>query len=792
MKVKTDWLRELVDLTDITTEDIVNKISLHSGEVESVYSIIDASSIVVGHVLTKEKHPDSDHLSVLQVDVGTETVQIICGASNVAADQYVIVALNGAVLPGNFKIKKSKIRGIESNGMVCSLQELGLEKKFIREEFANGIFYFDQPLPVGMDGKKALGFADDVIELGLTPNRSDLLSMLGVAQECSAMFKRNLLPVKADVCHTPSKEKINLKLDTPLCLTYYGQLIRNVVVKPSPVWLSNRLIAFGIRPINNLVDITNYILALYGQPLHAFDYDKLGNTIVVRNALPDEEITTLDEVKRNLDRNDLVITNGAKPVAIAGVMGGLETEVTGSTKNIVLEAAVFDPLSIRRTSSRLNLRSESSVRFERGIDLNRTQEALQYACYLYQTLADAVIDESVAFAGIKHVSDKKIKVTGLDIQHVLGIEIPENEIKQICHWLGFIREEEWIIVPNRRLDITIKEDCIEEIGRMYGYFHLESTYPVDNMVGALSLEQKRIRELKNILSHYGLYELITYSLVNEQESREFSFNHSNQAKALKILSPLTEEHQFLRQELLPSVLQVCQYNYSHKNSNASYFEIGKVYCELDGKTKEVKHLAGAMSNLFTDTLWNNKQERVDFFLVKGLLENAFQIMGWELTFQPLEEKTTELHPNRSAAIYYGNQKVGILGQLHPSYALTKDLDEMIVFDINLESFLQSSPNEVVFTSIPKLPSVQRDISIVIKKDILANDIIQQVKKSDRNIISVKLFDYYVGEKVADDEKSIAMNIVFSSEDPLTDEIIKQKMDRITKGLVKMFAATLRT
>ena len=507
MKVKLEWLNELVDLTGLSLSDIVDKVSLYSIEVESVSKVINATNIVVGHVLTKTPHPNSDHLNVLTVDVNKEVLQIVCGAPNVEKDQYVIVALEGAVLPGDFKIKRSKIRGVESCGMVCSLQELGIEKKYINEKFADGIYYFDSPQAIGSDGAQALNLHDEVIELGLTPNRGDLLSMLGVAYELSAVFNRPLKPLVYDLVKVKASDKINVVLETDKCLNYYAQVIKDVQIKPSPVWLTSRLIAFGVRPINNVVDITNYILALFGQPLHAFDYDLLGNKIVVRNATQNEEMITLDKITRSLLNTDIVITDGNKPVALAGVMGGLDTEVTSTTKNLVIEAAVFDPLTIRKTSSRLALRSEASIRYERGVDLNRTKLALDYACYLFNTLANGKVVDQENFAGIKQVSSKSIEISVEEVNKVLGIKIDKEIIVKILKDLMFeVNDDIAVLVPNRRMDITIKEDLIEEIGRLYGYDKLPLTHPTDSMTGELSNRQKAIRNVKNTLAKLGLLE----------------------------------------------------------------------------------------------------------------------------------------------------------------------------------------------------------------------------------------------------------------------------------------------
>ena len=505
MRVKLEWLKELVDLEGLITEEIVEKLSLYSIEVESVSKVVDGTNLVVGYVESCVPHPNSDHLSLCQVDVGNEKLQIVCGAPNVRAGQHVIVAKEGAELPGGFKIKRAKIRGVESNGMICSLNELGLENKFVPEEYQDGIFHFPEKAEIGSNALAALNLDDEVIELDLTPNRGDLLSMLGVAIEASAIFNRPLKPLAFKAAQESRTAELNVINEAPGCIGYYGQVVKNVEIKPSPWWLISRLIAYGIRPINNVVDITNYILVLFGQPLHAFDYDELGKDIVIRNANPGEKIITLDEIERELNEADIVITDGRKPVAIAGVMGGEESGIGPNTKNIVIEAAVFDPRSVRATSERLGLKSDSSLRFEKGVDINTTKLALDYTCYLLEELAGGEISTR-AFAGVAEIAPRKIEISARDVEKLLGINIPSGEIKAILNRLGFevIGDGDFLVsVPNRRPDIAIKADLIEENARIYGYDKITGTIPVNKSLGGLSYMQKQRREIKRILRGLG-------------------------------------------------------------------------------------------------------------------------------------------------------------------------------------------------------------------------------------------------------------------------------------------------
>ncbi len=797
MRVKLEWLNELVDLTGLSLEEIVNTVSLYSIEVENVDQMVHASNIVIGHVLTKEPHPDSDHLNLLTVDVKDEVLNIVCGAPNVEAGQYVIIAKEGCVLDGG-TIKKSKIRGYESRGMVCSLQELGIEKKYVEEKYQNGIYYFEDQVEIGMDGAQALNLKDPVIELGLTPNRGDMLSMLGVAYEMSAVFKRPLKPLAFSIQRKMDEtvQKMDIKIETPNCISYYGQVIKNINLKPSPRWLNSRLIAFGIRPINNCVDITNYILALFGQPLHAFDLNKVGKQIVVKNAKENEEFVTLDEQKRILKENDIVITDGHQSLCLAGVMGGLESEVTETTKDIMLEAAVFDPLTIRKTAARLNLHSESSQRYERGVDVNRTKLALDYACYLFKELCDAEIINEPGFAGVEHIEDKKIGLTVDDVNSLLGTNISEQEIKSILESLGFKVEPGMkVLVPNRRPDITIKEDLIEEIGRIYGYNLLPLTHPCDDSAGSLTLPQQKTRLIRNSLSAMGLDDVVTYSLVSERENTLFAINYNKEQKDIPLLMPLTEDRKVLRKTLIPSLLNVVKYNFSRKIKDVNIFEIAKVYYtnnSIEEKEEKIV-LAGAMANEYASTLWKGQKEVVDFYLVKGILEQLAKSLNTTFTFVKEERTCNEMHPNRTAAIIWKDKNIGYIGQVHPQYAHDNDLDNVYVFELLIDDILNEAEVINRFTPVAKLPSVERDIALVMKKDVNAQDVINCILKSDKQILTnAYVFDLYEGEKINSDEKSLAIKLVFSSNEPLTDEIINAKVKRILKDLQYKMNITLRS
>jgi phenylalanyl-tRNA synthetase beta chain len=793
MRVKLEWLNELVDLKGITIEEIVRTLSLYSIEVENVEKVVGGTNLAVGLVLTRIAHPDSDHLSVCTVDVGNEVLQIVCGAPNVREGQYVIVAKNGAELPGGLKIKRSKIRGVESNGMICSLAEIGMDKKFIPDEYQNGIYYFKNTPELGSDALQALNLDDTVIELGVTPNRGDLLSMIGVAYEASAVFNRPMTKLSYEIFSSGRKsaDAISIKGETDGCQAYYAQVFENVMIKPSPWWLISRLIAFGIRPINNVVDITNYIMALFGQPLHAFDYNRLGKKIVVRNAFKDENIRTLDNEVRKLETTDIVITDGTKPVAIAGVMGGADTQITESTKNIVIEAAVFSPASVRQTALRLGLRSDASARFEKGVDINRTKQALEYTAYLLKTLADATVLPEPSFFGMKEMKPEEISITAEEVKKLLGIGITEKEISAIMNRLGFAMKGSTVIVPSRRNDIRIKEDLIEEIGRIHGYDNLPLTLPKSSLAGSLSSVQKIRRQIRNTLIGLGLSEIITYSLVDERSNETFIYNHTEGSTPFELLMPMNNDRRYLRKSLAMSAIENVKYCYSRKIRDIAAFEIGKAYYKKDGYQEE-EFLSVTLANQYSETLWQGKSEKADFYVLKGILGVLFAKLGLKADFKPIDREVKELHPKRSASIIVNGENIGFAGCIHPQFASENNLDEVYIAEIRLNPIYGRPLTELKYVEISKVPSVERDLAIVVNRDVLAGDIVDVIRETESKTLSdVKVFDIYTGEKVESHQKSVAVKLVFTSLDTLTDDIVNTKVHKIIKALTAKFNAVLR-
>ncbi len=801
MNVSYKWLEELVDLNGIDREQFLHDLSLYSIEIDSVSPLASGSNLVVGKVLEKEKHPNADKLSVCKVDVGTEVLQIVCGAPNCAAGKKVIVALPGAVLPGG-EIKESKIRGVESFGMLCSLQELGIENKYVPEAYAHGIYFLDDDTKVGTDALKALYYDDISIELGLTPNRMDLLSMLGVARDVSAMYNRPLKPLEYQIIEEDkdASTEIEVELETRACYSYYARVIKDVTIKESPQFIKTRLMAAGIRPINNVVDITNYILILFGQPLHSFDQDMLGSKIIVRRAKDDEELVTLDNITRKLNKKDIVICDNKSPngriVALGGVMGGLDTEVLPTTKNIVLESAVFRPGTIRRTSKRLGLRSESSLRYERGVDLNQSRMAVDYACYLMQKYAGGKVLKGAVHEGISHINDREYQITADYINKYLGLKLSTIEIIKIFENLGFKAELiDGIImvkVPNRRLDISIKADLVEEIARINGYEHLNETLPAQSVKGALTKEQKMRRLMIDTLSVLGNNQVITYSLTNSTTVHEFKYLLPKDATPIELNYPLTEERSVLRMSLVPSLLENLHYNSSRKMKDNHIFEVSKVYYKIEDDYFETFHLAGAFQGVFATSVQNNYTEKVDFYLVKGMLEQLSIRLGLPLEYRLLTKECKELHPTRSAEILLDNEIIGFIGEVHPRYQHIMDLEETYVFELALDKIFMHNQKEIIFRSIPKIPAVERDLALVMDINQPVADIIAAIYSTDKQAISnVKIFDEYVGDKLESGKKSIAVKITISTETTLTEEEISQKIKKILKSLEYRYHVTLR-
>ena len=781
MKVSKNWLKEYLNLDNISDDELFAKISAHVCEIEAYEKLVEATNLTIGHVLECVMHPNSDHLHVCQVEVAPgEVKQIVCGAPNVEAGKKVIVANVGAVLPGDFKIKPSKIRGVESFGMLCSLQELGIEEKYVDEQFKNGIYLFDEEAPVGGDPLEYLGFDDTVIDLAATSNRSDLLSIEGAAFDIGAALNQKVTTILPEVKELKTKNPLTVDILTDRCYKYSARYLENVTIKESPQWMKARLIASGIRPINNVVDITNYVLLEMGQPLHAFDGDKMGNHIVVREAYEGEKLVTLDEIERTLVPGDIVIANELKGLCLGGVMGGLDSEVELYTKSIVLEAAYFDPISVRKTSSRLGLKSESSTRFERKIDYDRVERALDYATQLIQELAGARVYKGVVTNVKKEILPKEVKITTKKINHVLGTSLSDETVEDIFNRLAYTyvkNNDEYIIsIPSRRMDLEDSyQDIIEDVARMNGYDNIPTTIAATDTKGGLTYKQRRIRNSRMMWSSMGFNEVVTYSMIAKKDLNLYTLEEKPE---IAVLMPMTEDKAVMRQSLLNGVLDAVIYNKARKVDNISFFEMGNVY----STESEDFHLAGAVTGLFTSKLWGGVKQVADFYVLKGVLDAYFERMNVNVTYKPYSQLST-FHPGRCAGLYIDDTLIGIVGELHPRFAKEKGISGTVAFEIDM-NLITCEKDNFTYKILNKYPTVSRDLAVVVKKDILAEDILKVIKQTARkNLVSLEVFDLYTGENVASDEKSIAVKLTLEDttktlESADVDKVIKSVLNRL--------------
>ena len=810
MYVSYNWLNNYVDLGGISPEALAEKITKSGIEVEGVEYIVSEKStdVVVGHVVSCEKHPDADKLNLCQVDVGTEQLQIICGAPNVAEGQKVVVAKPGAVLPGNFKIKKVKLRGIESNGMICSLQELGVKEKFIPSEFTDGIYVLPEYAAVGETADKLLNLSDAVLELDVLANRADALSMLGIAYEVGAILGKPVILPNEQVESKSAEQAadmVSVEVEAKDLNPYYGAfIIKDVVIKPSPIWMQNYLLAAGIRPINNVVDITNYVLLEYGQPLHAFDFERFNSDrVLVRRATEGEEIVTLDNQTRKLTAENLVITNGTEPAALAGVMGGADSEVTAETKTILLEAAFFDSLSVRKTVKETGLRSESSTRFEKGVDPKRVKKAGFRACHLLEKYAEGTVLQGLSEYDDLDYSERTVEINANIVNQRLGSEISKDEIASILQRLQFPFEQndaDFIVtIPTRRQDITIFEDILEEIVRIYGYDRLPFTLPEgDGQVGALSERQRLRREINSYFQGVGLMENRTYSLTNKKDIEKLISPEIQTQSPIPVAlaKPMSEDHKYLRLSLLPDLIRSLTYNLARNQSDVAYYEIGSIFVSQEEKiTKqpdEILRAAGAVTGNWIDNAWQGEVRPVDFYVVKGIIEGLFNLLKLSVTFE--QAKIKDMHPGRTAVIKLKGRTIGFVGQIHPLLAKEADLKETYVFDIHLDAVLDAYENVPSFTEIPKYPAVSRDIAFILDQEVLAGDVQHLIKEIGAPLVKkVDIFDVYQGEHLEQGKKSIAYHLLYQDpEKTLKDDEVETSYEKIVKAVAEKFSGYVRS
>lgn len=797
MLISNEWLKEYVTIDD-SVSNLAERITRTGIEVDDLIDYTkDIKNLVVGFVKSKDKHPDADKLNVCQVDIGEdEPVQIVCGAPNVDAGQYVIVAKVGGRLPGGIKIKRAKLRGERSEGMICSLQEIGISSNYIPKSFESGIYVFSESQVPGTDALQALYLDDQVMEFDLTPNRADALSMIGTAYEVAALYNTKMTKpdTTSNELELSANDELTVTIENEDKVPYYSaRVVHDVTIEPSPIWMQARLIKAGIRPINNVVDISNYVLLEYGQPLHMFDQDAIGSQqIVVRQANEGEKMTTLDDTERELLTSDIVITNGQTPIALAGVMGGDFSEVKEQTSNIVIEGAIFDPVSIRHTSRRLNLRSESSSRFEKGIATEFVDEAVDRACYLLQTYANGKVLKDRVSSGELGAFITPIDITADKINRTIGFDLSQNDIVTIFNQLGFDTEINddviTVLVPSRRKDITIKEDLIEEVSRIYGYDDIPSTLPVFDKVtsGQLTDRQYKTRMVKEVLEGAGLDQAITYSLVSKEDATAFSMQ---QRQTIDLLMPMSEAHASLRQSLLPHLIEAASYNVARKNKDVKLFEIGNVFfANGEGELPDqVEYLSGILTGDYVVNQWQGKKETVDFYLAKGVVDRVSEKLNLEFSYRRAD--IDGLHPGRTAEILLENKVVGFIGELHPTLAADKDLKRTYVFELNFDALMSVSVGYINYQPIPRFPGMSRDIALEVDQNIPAADLLSTIHAHGGNILKDTLvFDVYQGEHLEKGKKSIAIRLNYlDTEETLTDERVSKVQAEIEAALIEQGA-----
>ena len=786
--ISMNFIKDYVDIKEENLEALAKKITNAGINVEHVISN-HINNLTIGQIVGCKKHPDSDHLNICEVNIGKETTQIVCGASNVKKGLKVIVALPGAILPGNFEIKKSKIRGIESNGMICALFELGLEEK-TEETYNKGITELDDKAPVGEDPLEYLQLSDTLYDLDVHKHKNnDATNHIGFAYEIGTILgKKVKLP---DITYKEEKENIkdnfSLKVDTDKCTYYKAKMVTDLKIGESPNFIKNRLTACGMRPINNIVDISNYVMLEFGQPLHFFDKEKLGDKIVVKMAKDGEKIITLDNKERDLTNEDIVITDGKKSVCIAGVMGGLNTEVDENTKTVLIESAIFNPTNIRKTARRLNLRSEASMRYEKGLNFEFTDMAIERACHLLQKYAGGKVLEGYILYDKEDKKEKKITFTTEKINSLLGLDLTDQDIKEQLNKLDFkytLKNNKFeTIIPRRRLDIEENiNDIAEEIGRLYGYHNLKNTLPVlptkqgkyDEKTAFRKAISKRMRSL-------GLNETRTYTLVDEKKAKLYNKDHD----IIKVPNPMSSDRSVLRKSITASLLDVIKYNKSRGIKNINIYETSKVFFD---DFKEENYLAVALYGNYIENSWSEEKVKNSFYTKKGICENLLDYLGLKNRYSFEKSNEESLHPGISANILLDRKKVGYLGKVHPLVSK----DDIYILELSIDK-LMAKTKPVKFKPASKYPAVNKDVAFIVNKSIPSSEIEDIIKKAaGRLLTDIKVFDVYEGDKLKETEKSVAYSLTFQDLNrTLTEEEVTNLFEKVIKNVCEKLDAKLR-
>ena len=788
--ISLEWVSEYIDISDEDLKELARKITESGINVEKIITN-HIDNLTIGEVVECIDHPDSDHLHVCQVNIGDKVTQIVCGAPNVRKGLKVIVALPGAVLPGNFEIKTSKIRGEESNGMICALYELGLEEK-TEEAYNRGIEELGSDAKVGSDPLVYLKLEDTIYELDIHKHRNnDCYYHIGFAYEISAILNKKVkMPeISFNEIEDDINNHFNLEIKTKKCPYYLAKMVTDVEIKETPDFIKKRLTRAGMRPINNVVDISNYVMLEYGQPLHFFDKEKLGDKIIVRDAENNEKITTLDDKERTLSEKDIVISNEKEAIAIAGVMGGQNTEVDNNTKTILIESAIFEPVSIRYTAGNQNLKSEASIRFGKGLNYEYTDLAIERACQLLEKYANAKVLKGIVKYDTVDKSEKIVKFKAEDINKMLGITISESDMEKELDRLDFKYEknsDEFIVtIPKRRLDIDPNiNDIAEEIGRLYGYNNLVSTLPKTNVrKGGYVGDVKYRKEFSKRLRTLGLNETKTYTLTSPDMASTFRYEERENAV---LPNPMSIDKSVVRTTLIPSLINVYTYNKTRKVEDIMLYEISKTY---DKKYNEDIKISILMKGNYIINKWQNNKMKTDFYVIKGLIENLLDYAGFKNRYEFQVDSIPNMHPGMSARILLDREPIGIIGRVHPSTLK----DEVYVAELSLTKLIKPI-KPIKYKESSKYPEIKKDMAFIVSKETTSKEIETEIKRAGgRLLTNIDVFDVYTGENVKDDEKSIAYNLTFSSPDKtLTDEEVMQVFNNIINKVESKLNVKLRS
>lgn len=792
MKVPVKWLKDYVDIK-VSPKELADALTLSGSKVEElITSGEEITNVVTGKIIKIEKHPDADTLVVCQVDINKEEpIQIVTAAKNMKEQDIIPVALHGSTLHGGLKIKKGKLRGVVSNGMFCSEEELGIAG----DEPVHGLMILPQDTPLGKDIKEVLNLQSAIIDFEITSNRPDCLSIVGMARETAATLGTTYNMPNTDftaACKEDVSASYKVEIKDELCRRYMLKGVKNVKIAPSPQWMQERLLEAEVRPINNIVDITNFVMIELGQPMHAFDVREItSNTIVVERAEEGEKFTTLDEVERTLDKNVLNIKDGNKTIGLAGIMGGLNSEVKEDTTMVVLEFANFDGTNIRNSSKRLGLRTEASSKFEKDLDPNLVEIAMGRTCALIEELGAGEVMEGVIDIYPNPKKTHFLEVDSVWVNNFLGSNISKEDMKKYLDGLDLNTtiSGDMLIVecPTFRSDLNIKEDIAEEIARIYGYNNFKSTLPsCDTTKGGKSLKQSLEDKVVNTLVNSGLNQSISYSFVSTKIFDKLLFPEDSTLRdAVEIRNPLGEDFKIMRTTTLASMMESLGRNYAKSNEEAMLFEIGKVYIKNQDENKLPEE-----RNIVTLGMYGN----LDYLELKGVVENILNSLGINSPSFKRESSNPSFHPGKTAALYVGKDYIGVLGEIHPDVANNYGMDvRCFIAELNLDLLMKNSNMDRKYKALPKFPAMTRDIALLVDDEVLVQDIEDTIKKQGGGILeSVKLFDVYKGKQIPEGKKSIAYSIVYRhSEKTLTDNEVTKVHDKILRSLEHKLGAELR-